>query len=461
MSLLFLAVFALAQSTEDDRAWGPPDAATTTTAPAAPRIGERVVPDYDGRPAAPPSLGKSLLWIPRVPLAPLYVLEKYVVYPPVRAGIRWFERAAVAKKVERALTIGDPDGAHALVLPTALFDFGFRPSIGLMLLGSDIGSRGRNSFRLNVAYGGSRWLAFGGRWEHALTGHDDPWSELFIGGDYLHRPDEVFAGVGADTPGVKSRYTRLRIGGRLGADLYLGLYDHIRISGGFQRNEFAPGKDEMFDDPNIAIAYDPSSLAGFDGGYGLLDLTISGIADTRLRRPQNGSGGTAGFKAVLGTDVTGDTASFARLSGSLAAHWDVTRTNRVFTLRQWASTVVDPSDRRDVAFTELVTMGGIERHRGFLRESLRGESGLLTTLEYSWPVWVWLDATLFAEVGGVYGPNNTDADLGTMRSSFGMGFNTKDRNLPLNAQIGFGTSAFKDDMRIDNFRFTVGTTGLN
>ena len=71
------------------------------------------------------------------------------------------------------------------------------------------------------------------------------------------------------------------------------------------------------------------------------------------------------------------------------------------------------------------------------------------------------DANLFAEFGGVYGPNFQDLGLDNMRGSFGIGFSAIDREVPFHANIGFGTSRFGDGISFENLQFTFGTTGLN
>ncbi len=460
MTALVLLI-ALASGQEAERAWGP--AAQEVPPPlATPQLSERERPNYDGRATAPPSLGESLLWVPRVALAPLYAVEKFVIYPPVAHTIKFVEREGVAKKVERALTIGDPDGGHALFLPTALISFGFRASVGAALIGSDIGPEGKSSFRVAGAYGGPNWVAFGGSWRQDIgTPLERDQSAVVLEAQYLRRPDEVFAGLGNVRSVEESRYSRSRLGVRAGVDAYTGLYDHIRTSIGFQRNDFDVGQDGVIDDPSIATLYRPDRLSGFTEGYGLLDLTLEGTADSRLARPEAGTGLAGDFAATLGTDVSGQTDSFLRLSAGASAFMDVSGTQRTLKVRQWLGSIVGFSDNKTIAFTELHTLGGVERHRGFLRESLRGESAALTTFEYSWPVWVMFDANLFAEFGGVYGPNFQDLGLDNMRGSFGIGFSAIDREVPFHANIGFGTSRFGDGISFENLQFTFGTTGLN
>lgn len=457
----FVLLMAVASGQETERAWGP--AAQDVPAPASsPQLSERVLPNYDGRDSARPKLGESLLWVPRVALAPLYVLEKYVIYPPIAQTVKFVEREGVAKKIERALTIGDPNGGHALLMPTALVSFGFRPSVGAVLIGSDIGPQRKSSFRLGGGYGGPNWLAVHGRWTQDIgTPLERDQSAVVLQARFLLRPDEVFAGLGTIRDIEESRYTRSRLTARAGVDVYTGLYDHVRTSIGFERSDFDTGEDGIINDPSIATLYSNDQLSGFTNGYSLVDLTIEGTADSRVPRPEPGTGLTADFAGTLATDVTGQTDSFLRLSVGVTALMDVSGTQRTLSARQWFGSMVGFRDDKTIAFTELHTLGGVDRHRGFLRESLRGESVSLTTFEYSWPVWVMFDATLFAEFGNVYGPRFEDIRLGNMRGSFGIGFSAIDREVPFRANIGFGTARFNDGMSVENVQFTFGTTGLN
>lgn len=102
------------------------DAPTNESKPA-PQQAKRSRPDY-GRPPAR-SFARSLLWIPRLTLYPLYALWNY----GVRAPLGWLtskaEREHWPTQILDFFTFG-PDRSAGIV-PTAMLDFGIRPSVGV------------------------------------------------------------------------------------------------------------------------------------------------------------------------------------------------------------------------------------------------------------------------------------------------------------------------------------------
>src|SRR5262245_25300204 len=90
---------------------------------------KRQLPDYDGRGGAPTSPGRKALWLPRVLLSPLYFVSEYVVRRPLGYAITAAERAELPAALYDFFAFG-PDH-KAGVVPIALLDFGFEPSVGL------------------------------------------------------------------------------------------------------------------------------------------------------------------------------------------------------------------------------------------------------------------------------------------------------------------------------------------
>ncbi len=94
-----------------------------------------------------------------------------------------------------------------------------------------------------------------------------------------------------------------------------------------------------------------------------------------------------------------------------------------------------------IPFTEMVTLGGPDDLRGFKPGRFRDASSLLATVEYRWPVWMWMDGTLFADYGGVLGPAFSNFSFSTLRPDVGIGFrmHTSDKFvLRIQAAWGFG-----------------------
>ena len=87
--------------------------ATVGTAAAEPK---REVPDYDGRGDPPTTAGDVLIWIPRVAVAPLYLVAEYVVRRPTGALVETAERHRWVPRIIDYLN--GPIG----IVPTALIE---------------------------------------------------------------------------------------------------------------------------------------------------------------------------------------------------------------------------------------------------------------------------------------------------------------------------------------------------
>jgi hypothetical protein len=182
---------------------------------AAPALAaeKRKLPDYDGRGKEPVTAGDVLLWVPRILLAPPYLVSEYVIRRPLGAAIAGAERAGWPGALYDFFAFG-PDHKAGFA-PTAFVDFGFRPSVGLFFFWDDVLARG-NDMRLQVGYGGEDWLAasFTDRIHYAC----DPADVITIGGSALRRPDYAFYGIGMDSGSSRARYGSDRFEGRVSVD---------------------------------------------------------------------------------------------------------------------------------------------------------------------------------------------------------------------------------------------------
>jgi hypothetical protein len=119
----------------------------------------------------------------------------------------------------------------------------------------------------------------------------------------------------------------------------------------------------------------------------------------------------------------------------------------------------DPLTNSPVPFTELVQLGGSEPMPGFVPGRLFGQSALVTTLGYHWPIWVWLDGTIQAAVGNVYGQHLKGFDANLFRFSGALGFQTAGTSdNPVELLIGFGTETFERGAQLNSMRLVFGTS---
>ena len=109
-----------------------PASVTETVPPVRePADGKREVPDYDGRPAAPPTAREGFIWIPRALLLPAHLTVEYLLRRPVVGFVRWGEEHHVFKRIYDLFTW---DEGQSGVYPIASLDLGIKSTVGLALV---------------------------------------------------------------------------------------------------------------------------------------------------------------------------------------------------------------------------------------------------------------------------------------------------------------------------------------
>lgn len=414
--------------------------------------------------------GEDAVWVPRVALAPLYGVHEFLIRKPIGGIATAWEKHNVSAHVQRALTFG----SHGLVgiMPTFFLDFGARPSVGATAF-INMGRRAR--FTHHFGYGGPGWLSVSARQrirlgsvkgkdarefpEQGNRAWDD--SQIFFGFRYHRQPDYLFMGMAQDHVDFQTWFADRTIGGDVGAELRFGTLDGIRIRGVVEHHALGPGRrgrgrprasiEDIFDVTN------PKVVPGW-GDYllGAVETTLN--LDSRKERPAPGSGVGVQLQADLGVNLETRRSGFLRWGGRTSAWLDLSRGgNRVLSIHQDIR-IVTPLDDEPIPFPEQIALGGLVGMRGFRQGTLRGMSSFVTTIEYEWPVWAYLDAFIFTEVGNTFGQYLEGFHPGELRLSTGTGFRTTiDRDVGFVAMVGFGTTPFNDDrFRIDNVRLTVG-----
>jgi hypothetical protein len=453
---------ALAVLTADVRAAPGPTAPAKapsehrTPKPKPPEPEPRKLPDFDGRASRPSGRGDGLLWVPRVVLFPLWVVHEYVIRKPLGWAVSTAERANLHNILLDFFTFG-PDRSGGLV-PTALFDFGVRPSVGLYFFLDDAGFQGHD-LRVYAATGGSDWfkasfadrIAFGPRTklEHRFAA--------------LTRPDYLYTGQGWDSrDGDTGRYSMTRYDASVALSRQISAFGWVNGYVGVRRATFESGA--CCDDPSIGRRVAEGAYAlpsGFDGGYTLLRQGLSAELDTRTPRPSAGSGVRAVLRGELAGRLRGETTrEFVRYSAALSGFWDVTGDNRVLGL-SLGTAFVEPlgDDAGEVPFTEQIRLGGDEPLRGFLEGRLVDRSALVARLGYDWPVWAFLDGSLQVEAGNVFSSQLENFALDRSRLSFGLGLRSAGRrDHPFELLIGTATTPLEDGAHLDSFRFVLGAT---
>jgi hypothetical protein len=427
----------------------------------------REAPNYDGREPRKVTVGEALLVVPRLILLPAWAAERYLLYPPIRSGVLWAEENRIPVKISNLLSFGKE--YRFQVVPSALIDFGFRPSIGLSLQGKNL-TKGEHHGRIKGAWGGNGWMMFTGTYHVPLSTaareSNQPLSGsmITVDGWYIDRPDMIFHGLGTSATSERTRFRERTAGGQMDLELAFGELDGVVLSGGANDHAFGPGRSYQ-GDALLEERFEPASLTGFVDGYTLAWGETTVALDTRKRLPgkanglpASGTGARIEAGALLGSDISGDSGELMRWSGEGAVFFDLNGRNRTLGIRQFAAGV-RPLGEGTIPFSELVTLGGTEVLRGHLSGRLRGASALATGLQYTWPIWVMLDGSIEAEVGGAFGPDFENVAVEDMVASFAVGVRSpKDRDAHTQLTFGFGTAPFSQGGKVDSFRFVLGSS---
>ena len=429
--------------------WSIPVTAWADAQPARP------LPDYDGRGGRgqPTTPGQAALWVPRVLLFPVYLVTEYVVRRPLGYAITAAERAELPAALYDLFAFG-PDH-KAGVIPIAFVDFGFYPSIGLYAFWDDAGFKGHD-LRLRGSTSGSRWLAGAATERFQLTAK----TNLSLNGSLIHRPDYAYYGTGPDTREAnRSRY------GADTADLHVTLHadfwrsSSIETSLGYRGASFYPGS--FGDDPSLTQQVENGVFPvpdGYTDGYRVGFQRSQLTLDTRRDQDGSESGGRLVLRGEHGLDPSqARAAGWLRYGASLGGFLDLgDHGGRILSLSV-AAEMADPLGGQPVPFTELTTIGGNDRMPGFRDGRLHGRSGAAATFRYSWPIWIWLDGSLQAAVGNVFGEHLSGISWGQSRFSGAIGMESRgSRDSVFQILVGFGTETFNSGADVNSIRVVVG-----
>jgi hypothetical protein len=414
----------------------------------------RQLPDYDGRDDPATTTGDVLLWIPRVILFPAYLVTEYVIRTPLGWLISGAERAGVPAWLYDFFTFGAEHQGG--IVPTAYADFDFYPSIGFYAFWNDAFFRGHD-LRLRAAYGGDDWQA--ASFSERFYFSEVRYNRLVLEAGAERRPDYTYFGIGPETRqsalvryGQNTQHARALFDQRL----WRASSVHARLE--LRHVDFWLGGYE--EDPRLLdeVAAERLPLPPrYLEGYTLLSSEVSAAFDTRLPRPEPGTGVRVEAFAGYAHD-TQNGGSFVRYGGSVGGLLDLNQRSRVVSLSLTAR-FVEPLGSAVVPFPELVTLGGHEPMRGFYPGRLYDRSAAVAQLGYRWPIWMWLDGAIRMEVGNVFGEHLSGFGVERCRWSGAIGVesvSTPDNSFQL--MLGMGSETFESGAKLDSFRVAFGTT---
>jgi hypothetical protein len=429
----------------------PPPARPAAPATAAAPSEKRALPDYDGR-EDETTAGDVAIWVPRVALYPAYLASEYVVRRPIGALMTAAERNRWIQEVTAFFTFG-PNGNIGIV-PTALLDFGLRSSVGVYFFYDDLGAPG-NDLRVHAATGGSDWLRLTVADRVAL----DERTTVKFRAEGWRRPDALYYGVGPRSlEATRSRWASDLVEGGLSASVRLGALT-LDASSAVRSVSFRRGT--CCEDPSLYLRILRGELApppGYaEGGFTPYKLGLNVALDSRAPRPLPGTGARLELSAEHDIDLEDPSESrWIRYGATLGGFLDLTGKNRVVSLAVTAL-FADPLGDRPIPFPELVSLGGDAPMRGFLAGRLLGRSAAVATLEYRYPIWAFLDGSIDAALGNVFGEHLEGADPDLLRASFWAGVRTVgERDHSFDLLVGAGTDTFEQGGALNEARVVFG-----
>jgi hypothetical protein len=370
------------------------------------------------------SFANDLLIVPRLLLTPPRLLWKGISYPLVWAA-NGEEKNHYSQKLY--LVVTSWDGTIG-VRPEVSYQLSFSPFFGLTffhnkLLGPGTGFDTTFMFGLgeDLWFARVRMRPFAAR--HA--------SQLYLLTQFNRRNDQLFTGVGMNNSRGLSRYSidafdvdaHVRSVVSSEARLFAGAMFGLRRygDGGVNAGDLPISEVYCVRAKNglCTNKVDVLQVPGFYTGTEFLRFNAGFLVDTRDSsfRPTSGALAEASVDYSHGLS---EPSSYFRLRGSVMGVIDLWKRSHTLILRAWAMSVY-PTNDAPVPFTELVVLGGPDDLRGVRWGLYRDFSGMLFTAEYRWPVWMWMDASLFTDAGGVFGQNFSDFNVTQLKPDIGAG----------------------------------------
>jgi hypothetical protein len=411
---------------------------------------KRDVPDYDGRGNLDADADSWALWIPRIVLSPLYVVNEYVLRRPLGALVSHAERERWADTAIRIFTFGGE--GHSLIVPTALYDFGLLPCVGFYYADDQLFAPG-NELRVHAATWGARWINATAADRYALDQEDRVQARF----EFKRSEDNLFVGIGPGaTRDAESRYGLERVEGSVGYRRKLAGASQLDVESGVHRISFVEG--ECCSDPSLdtqiadgRVMAPPGYREPYTAAYARVELTL----DSRRAQPDPGGGAFLHLQGRPSFDLH-DARSWLVYGGAAGAAVDLSGHRR--TLRaQVAASFVDSTSGGAIPFTEYPVLGG-DAMAGFINGWMTGRSTAVGELAYTWPAWLWLDAQTRLAVGNAFGERLDGFAPHKLRMSADFGFTTStahDQGFEL--VLGLGTETFEQGAHVTSVRVSLGS----
>jgi hypothetical protein len=393
---------------------------------------------YDGR-TMERSSRSDALFVPRLLLTiPRSLVRSLGI--AARPVMEWSERNHVPDRVIAALT--SEDGLEG-VRPVVEYELSYRPAFGIQYFNNRLPKGAQ--LAISTATGGPEVILGDARLKVPLLGGR---AALDVGVSYRRRDDELYTGIGMNSPYAFARYAFEQ--GDATATFSATPIPALRVEVGGDLGIRAYGNGTPYGgDGSLFDVYGAGSASGRSSGGPIDDTLVPGFAHgTRFlravaalhadsRRDETSSGLLVDVGAQYTHGLGDDRSSYLRLRARAGTSIEIWR-HRALSLGFTADDEI-AFGATPIPFTELVQLGGVDDLRGFQRGRFRDASSLLATAEYRWPIWMWMDGSLFVDYGGVFKPGFADFSFRAARADVGMGVRVRSSSrFYLRVQLAYG-----------------------
>lgn len=406
--------------------------------------------DYGGPP--PPKVGPTLLWAPRVALFPLWLVSEYVLRQPTGALVRVAEKNQWPEEVISFFTFGER--RNVTLFPSALFDFGLKPSVGFNF-GWKYFLAEPNTLNVHFGTWGPDWVALSANDRYELSAKQT----IGVSGSFVRRRDLPFFGMGPRSPS-DPRYRYQAMKSELSLDYENDFWRASSFVARTGMRTLSFGDRGCCAEPSLSGAVDRGDVPappGYRDGYIAEFQSLAVALDSRRPEPHDGTGVRI---EAQGTAVFAPKGQFERRA------WVAYGGGAGVALDLWKRRIVSFGVRADftdpligtIPFPDQVSLGGFQPMRGFLPGRLVDRSAAVATLQYTWPVWVYLNGIVQVDVGNVFGAHldGLKPDLFRMSTAVGVRSNGSPES-GLEVTIAGGTDPFEQGFRYSSLRIVLGS----
>jgi hypothetical protein len=148
---------------------------------------------------------------------------------------------------------------------------------------------------------------------------------------------------------------------------------------------------------------------------------------------------------------------FGRWGAEGGVFFDLTGLGHVLGLKGYVE-LIEQIGNVAVPFTELISLGGLKRMKGFPDGRFRGPSAFVMTMDYQYPIWTFLDANIFISLGNTFQEHLSDFAFKRQHLNWGLSLRTSfERAYSFDFVVGVGSNRLdKPSFKIDGVNLAIG-----